>query len=358
MAKDDSARRKSARGASARGEARDDEERPRRRPRDDDDDDEEEDRPRRRRARDDEEDEDRPRRRPRDEDEDEDEDERPRRRRPTREEEDEDEPRRKRRPRDEDEDEDSDEGDDDRPRKGSTRKKWEKVHLGLGFSIAAAAMLLGAVAGVVLSQVLFLIAGLLDWVAMLDIGLTLAQIGVGLYVFMEVPAVVGFALFLNTPNKKGAFPLAIVTLVIGAINLLVRIIFLVLPFLDQGSSGFGFAAIGVAGLIFLILGDAEFILFPLYMKAVMLSMRDRYLAESTNIPIALACGEIGFKIALAFIVSVKIVRGEGGVSMIATILGLVLLAVLTFFALSYLKTILAIRKRVATKLPAREDDMP
>lgn len=354
MAKDDSARR-------GKGSARDDDEdRPRRRPRDDEDDeDEEEDRPRRRRARDEEEDEDRPRRRPRDDDDEEEEEDRPRRRRPSRDEDDE--PRRKRRPRDEDEDDDEDseeEEDEDKPRKGPTRKKWEKVHLGMGFSIAYAAMVLGFIACIALSQVLVLVAGFLAWAALAEMAGVLVLIAALLFIGWEIPAVVGCALFLNTPNKRGTLPFAIASLVIGSINLLVRIIFIVLPLLDQGMGGMSVAAFSVAALILLIVGDAEFIIFPFYMKATMNVLRDKYLAESTNIPIALACGEIGFKIVLVFVVSVKTVRGEGGVGMVATILGVVWLLVMLFFALSYLKTILAVRRRVATKLPPPSEDMP
>lgn len=352
MAKDDSARRGRARKDD------DDENRPRHRPRDDEEDeDEEEDRPRRRRARADEEDEDRPRKRRReDEDDEEEEEERPRRRRPSRDEDEE--PRRKRKPRDED-DEDSDEEDDeDKPRKGATRKKWEKVHLGLGFSIANAAMVLGFVACLAAAQVLVLLGGLLEVSFFLEIANILLLILAILFIGWEVPAVVAFSLFLNTPNKKGALPFAIVCLVIGVINLTVRIVFIVLPLLDEGMAGMSFAAVSVAAVILLILGDAEFIIFPFYMKAVMNTLRDKYLAESLNIPIALACGEIGFKIILAFVIKVKTVRGEGGVGMVATVLGVVWLLAMLFFALSYLKTIIAVRKRVGTKLPAPEEDMP
>lgn len=339
MAKDDSARRR-----SARGKDRDDEDRPRRRPRDEEDDDEAEDeRPRRRRARDEEE-----------------VDERPRKRKPRRDEEDEDEPRRKRRPRDDDDEDDSDDGEDDedKPRKSATRKKWEKVHLGLGFSIANAAMLLGAMGCVILAVALIILAGILSWDGLVSISNMLMMVGGVLYLGMEIPAVVSYSLCLNTPNKRGTLPLAIISLVIAVIKVVSLIILFVLPILDQGVTSANIGAIGAAGWIVFILGDVEWIIFPFYMKAAMLILRDKYLSESTNIPIALACGVIGFKIVLAFVVSVKNVRGEGGASMIGTILGAVVFVVMLFFALTYLKAIIAVRKRVATKLPPPSDDMP
>lgn len=335
MAKDNSDFRK---GEARRG-IRGDEGRPRRRSRDEDDDEEDEDRPRRR-SRADEEDE---------------EDERPRRR-PSRD--DDDEPRRKRRPRDEDDDEESDEDDEDGgPKKTATQAKWEKVKLGLAFSIANAAMVLGAIASITLSFVLFILAGVLSWEALLQFSNILLLLGFLLYIGMEIPAVVAFSLCLNTPNKKGALPLAIISLVIGVINLIVRIIFLVLPLLDQGVSGITLAGLNIAALIFFVFGDAEWILFAFYMKAAMRTLRDQYLAEGTNIPIALACGVIGFKIALIFIVKVKSVRGEGGIPMIATIFGVVVLLIMLFFALTYLKTIIAVRRRVNMVLP-KSEDMP
>jgi hypothetical protein len=303
-----------------------------------------------------EEDEDRPRRR-RDEEDDEDEEDRPRRKRRD----DDDEARRpKRRPARDEDDEVEEEEDDDEPQLTATQRRWQKVHQGLLVNVIGAALLLASIGCLVLSVVLVILGSLLSWEGLADVAGILAFLGFICFIGKEIPSIVGYGFCLNAPNKKGTLPLAITSLVIGSVSMVAFIFFILLPLLDRGASEGvgtgGFVGGGVAGILFLLFSFSEWIVFPLYLKAVCQVLKDQYLDQAVNIPIALACGVIGSTVTLTFVTSVKLVRGEGGAKFIFAILfGLVLLIML-FFAISYLKAILAVRTRVASTLPKATEE--
>lgn len=298
----------------------------------------------------------RPRKRP------EDEEDRPRRR-PSRDDDDEEEERRqrKRRPRDEVDDEDDEEIEEEetRPRLTATQRRWEKVAQGLLLNVIAASLLLGAIGALVLSVVLIILGGMLSWEDLASFAQMLTFLGFICFVGKEIPAAIGYGFCLKTPNKKGALGLAITCLVISCTSLAAFVMFIILPLLDRGMAGAalgtgGFAG-GLAGIIFLVVSFTEWIIFPLYLKAVSQILKDAYQDQACNIPIALACAVIGATIILVFVTAVKLVRGESGAGMIfAVLFGLVLLIML-FFSLTYLKAILAVRMRVARMLPGGDE---
>lgn len=378
MAKDDGTTSPDA-GRPRRKGIRGDDQRPRKRPRPVDDEEEDDDRPRRRRSRQDEDDEveDRPRKRPRPvvDDEDDEEDERPRKRR-SRVEDQDDEPRsRRRRPRDEDVDEDQEEEDeegeedeeeaDDKPRKGSTLDRWQKVRKGLAFNVAAAAMLLAHVGAWILGFAVTALSKLLGWPEAEQMAFYVLGLGGLLYLAMQLPAVVGYGFSLITPNKKGTRALAIVCLTVGSINLVFRITIVIVAVLARSSAARGSDDLGISliwndlgisliWIFFIFVGETEWILFLFYLKSVCLALKDRYQHQACNIPIALACTVIGLKLIMLLVMRIKLTRSEGGADMIGLGLTVLVLLVMFFFAMTYLKAIIAVRRRVPALPPPEE----
>jgi hypothetical protein len=248
--------------------------------------DEEDDRPRRRR---DEEAEDRPRRR-RDEDDDYDED-RPRRRRRDGEDDyDDDRPRRRRRDEDDDYDDDRprrrrrDEDDDydDRPRKKAPAyrpmDRWPKVQIGILIVAIAACVLTAAWAADLIGDLLVLIAlivavsggGGAGWG---DTGLVFMKIGVIVGVLGAVGGLVGYVFNVFVPNKRGATGLAIAVLAMGVVELVLNIIFKVIPVFSPLFSPFGDprgsqVVAFIFNLVYWLVFGAQFVLLYLLMANI------------------------------------------------------------------------------------------
>jgi hypothetical protein len=279
-------------GRRGRAEDEDVEARPARpRSRREDDYEEEEDRPRRpKRREDDYEEEGRPRRARRREEDDEDDRDRPRRRGDRSEEE---------------------EDDYDRPRRQgmSVRKKWGFVRLGLLLVFIAACVLAGAALLIAVANLLFMIS----IIAQKDIGLSafkvIVRIGHGIAFCAALTAIVGYVFCVFVPNKFGTLALAITTLVLGGVNLVVHILFRIVPmFKTRQVFGMQFDDIAslfmpgaaltesqagafILSLFVVLLLGAELILFPIFLWAVCRAAKDRWYGGSC-IGVAILAGVV------------------------------------------------------------------
>jgi hypothetical protein len=109
-----------------------------------------------------------------------------------------------------------------------------------------------------------------------------------------VGLLIGYVFLLFAPNRGGSLPLAIAVLVLGGVNLVLGVIFKVIPaFKTVGAGGFAFSAAGggeVGALIFAVavhlLFGAEFIVFPLFMRAISQQLGLRSSGWTINILLA------------------------------------------------------------------------
>jgi len=351
------------RRSSARDEDEDD--RPRkRRSRDDDNDDD--DRPRSRRGRDDddEDDDDRPRKRRSRDDDDEDDDDRPRSRRSRDDDDDDDYDRPRKRSRDRDDDDD----DYDRGRrKRGGGNPWGKVRLGMLFEFITSGMLIGYSGCMLLGTLMMLLAIVARSGGMLDFGFVLFKIGMVLYVALQAPAVTGYVFTVFTPNKKGALGLGITSLVLGAVNLVIKIVFFMVPFFGTHGDfgGMGGPGIGGAGMLpmvstgsiamaiilmilFVILLDSEYVLYPLYLRAVSQQLKERWLEGGCIRAMGFACGVIGAKLIL-ILLTIVVGSSRGGPSpamgYVMIFLAICVMGVMLAFAIMYMKVIGEVKSR-------------
>jgi hypothetical protein len=353
------------RKSSARDEE-EDEDRPRKRRSRDDDDEEDEDRPRKRRSRDDddEDDEDRPRKRRSRDDDDEDDEDRPRKRRSRDDDDDEDdEDRPRRRGRDRDDDDDEDDYDRPRRKKGGGGSPWPKVRVGLLLETINAFILIGHAGVMLLAFVLVLLALVARSAGMGEFSDVLTKIGVGLYVAFQFPAVAGYVFTIFTPNKKGAMALGITVLVLGCINLVLKILFFLVP-LFGSTRGMGGGGLGGAGMmpsisagsvavaimliiLIIILLDSEWIIYPLYLRAVSKQLKERWLEGGCIRALGFACGVIGAKLIM-IIMTLTLARGNIGLGIIYTIviLSIIVYGVLLAFSILYVKVIQEVKSRI------------
>jgi phage FluMu protein Com len=346
---------------SSRDEDEDD--RPRKRRSRDEQEDEEDDRARsRRRDYDDEDEEDRPRKRRSRDDDDEDEDDRPRSRRRRDEEEDDedyDRPRKRSRDRDYEEEDDYDRG---RRRKGGG-SPWPKVRVGLMLNSISAGMLAGYAGLMFLGLLMVFIAGRAASLGMLRFAGVLILIGFMLFFALQVLSVTAYVFFLFTPNKKGSFGLAITSLILGGINLVLKLL-MVLSILgaDMGGPGIGGPGMGGPGLpppifgrsaslavaimlmiLVLLLLDSEWIIVPLYLRAVCKTIKDRYSEGGCLQALGFACGAIGSQL-LAILLTLT-ARSEA-MFWITFFLMLIAYGILLAFAIIYMRVNLAVRANV------------
>jgi hypothetical protein len=334
------------------------------------------------------EDEDRPRRRSRDEDYEErprrsradDYDDRPRRSRDRDRDRDEDDDDRPRRGRGRDRDRDDEEEDDDRIRRrkgGGKMASWPKVRVGLLLNAIAAGMQIG-VAGMGLLWLLFWFVGFLaNSEGMGKAGIIFAQITMYLWCLLQIPAVVGYVFSLFAPNKNGSLGLAITTLAIGGVALIFKLWMLV-NLINAGSGGVGGPGAGggggmgvgpmgmmpmmspsqakVAAIILLILYCllfySEWVIFSLYLRAVALTVKERWLAGGCLGLMGLACGVGGVNILLwILILSILNVTSPspGNIKVvfwIGEITGIIWFGMMLGFAIWYMRTILQMRNSV------------
>ncbi len=343
---------------------------PRRRPREDDDD-----RPRRRRDEEsrDRESHDRESRRDREDFNFEEGPPRPRRReaadddRPARRRDDDDRPRRR-----EEEDDDY-----DRPRRASARDKWPKVRVGLLLNFIAAAVLIGH-AGVSLGSSLFAYLGLLTMsLGMLQVSFHISAIGMFLYFVLQIPNVVGYVFNLFTPNKHGTLGLAIANLVLGGINLVLKVIFVLIPMFQLfriggrqgmgvmggglgmfggfgmgGAMGGSIAAAIIIGILVILLLDSEWIVFPIFLRSVGLATKDRDAAGGAMPPMFMACGVIGMKLLMILLVLGLVgsaPRAAGGAAAwghIMMILNIATYGLMLGFAIMFMRSIGTVRNSI------------
>jgi hypothetical protein len=349
------------------GRDEDEDDRPRKR-RSRDEDEEEEDRPRSRRGRDDDEDDDdRPRRRRSRDDDDQDDEDRPRSRR-GRDDDDEDEEYdrpRKRRSRD---DEDEDEEYDRRRRRKSGGSPWGKVRIGMLFEFITSGMLIGYSGCMLLGTLMILLAILARSIGMLDFGGVLFKIGMVLYVALQAPAVTGYVFTVFTPNKRGALGLGITSLVLGAVNLVIKIVFFMVPFFGQGGMGGPGPGGGIAGagimpmvgvnsvamaiilvILFIILLDSEYVLYPLYLRSVSQQLKERWLEGGCIRAMGFACGVIGSKLILVLLTLIIGSSSRGGPSpamgYVIIFLAICVMGVMLAFAIMYMKVIGEVKSR-------------
>ena len=349
------------RKSSARDEDEDD--RPRNR-RDRDDDEEDDDRPRSRRGRDDddEDDDDRPRKR-RSRDDDEDDDDRPRSRR-SRDDDDDDDDYDRPRKRSRDRDDDDDDYDRGRRRK-SGGSPWPKVRVGLLLEFINSCMLIGHAGVMLLAFLMALLALVARSGGMGQFSDVLIKIGTGLYVAFQFPAVAGYVFTIFTPNKKGALALGITVLVLGSINLVLKILFFLVPLFatrEFGGPG-GAPGLGGAGvmpsisagsvavaimliILIIILLDSEWIIYPLYLRAVSQQLKERWLEGGCIRAMGFACGVIGAKLIM-IIMTLTMLRGNIGMGIIymLIILSAIVYGVLLAFSILYMKVIGEVKSR-------------
>ena len=337
-------------------------ERPRKRRRDEEEDDEDE-RPRSRRRRDEEDDEEdeRPRKRRRDEDED-DEDDRPRRARARDEDDDEDDdrPRRRRARDDDDEDDDDDRG---RRRKAKKSNPWPKVRVGLLLNLIAAGILIGYGGLMVVATILSLIGILAESRGVLDTAGVIFQIATVLFVVLEFPGLAGYILSIFTPNKKGALPMAITATSLGGINLVLKIIFFMVPLFSREGraiSGFGSMpslggnmSIAVVILLLLVIMAvlwSEYVIYSLYLRSLAKQLKEKWLEQDSLKVLGFACGVAGAHVIIPLI-SFLIMRNAGpasgkGLLYLLVFLQLALYAVTTVFAILCMRYIQQVRSRI------------
>ncbi len=369
-----------------RRRSRDDEydDEPRRRPRDDDEP--------RRRPRDEYED-DEPRRRPRDEYEDDE----PRRRRP-RDDDYDDEPRR--RPRDEREDEeesrrkrrrDEDDYDDNRAARRREREAWAKVRIGLILQTVTGWIYTGASGAMTLAFFLVLFVLIIrTGVGILKVSEVLIWIGVILYFALQITAVIGYVFSLFAPNKNGALALSITCLSLGGLCLILKLIFILIPLIGSGAGmmiggpgpgpggpgpggpGLGgpgpgmvpFAPGSVAAaiiivILYIMVLDAEYVMYPFYLRAVSKTLKDRYLASGWNMPMIMACVATGVKILVLMVVIIMIgsVRTPGvGIVYFLAILPLLIFGTCLAFGLVYVRYVLQVMGNLQYGGPRRDRD--
>lgn len=283
----------------------------------------------------------------------------------------------RRRPRD-DYDDDFDEAPRRRPRDDydddydRPRRKWgdwTKVQVGLLLEGITGGMLIGY-AGLMLLAILFVLIWTLaaspqnPSFGLLRAGVTMAGIAMIIYFLLQIPAVVGYVFSLFARNKNGAVALAITSLSLGGVNLLLKIFFVLIPAfrafgvdpMRGAGPSLGGPEIRLGGpavtiiltILVLLLFDSEYIIYPLYLRAVGLTVKDRSLAGSAMMPLILACVVIGMKLLLMILaLSVGAARGGGqAMAYIILILGIITWGLTLGFALVYMRTALSARGSV------------
>jgi hypothetical protein len=203
------------------------------------------------------------------------EDDRPRGRRDRRDEEDDydDRPRRGR-GRD---DYDEEDYDDDRPRRRRPpvrRPKWHLVRVGLLIVSIGACVLAGGYAVHMISDLLLVIALAGKKAGPASAFVTVEKVARVIMYLAAVGMVVGYVFGIFAPNKNGAMPLGIVVLALGGINLILRLIFWLLPIF-----GSGVRSHVAVEIVFELVYVAELILFLLFLRAVALCFKDRWFAQ-------------------------------------------------------------------------------
>jgi hypothetical protein len=323
--------------------------------------DEEEDRPRGRRRDEDEAYEERPRSRRRDEGEEYEERPRARRRDEEEDEEDYDRPRGRRRDRDE-------EGEEREERRPSRpRDKWPKVRIGLLLNFISSAILIGASGFMCLAVLLFVIGMIARSLGLLQAVEVPLKIGIILYFILQMPAVAGYVFTIFTPNKNAALPLGITALSLGAINLVLKLLMVISMFggprgLDMGPADPGMLAMGIRGavavmvivsILVLAVLCSEWIIFPLYLRAVGFTLKDRYAAGGAMPPMFMACAILALWIVfiiLSTIVMGSAMRGAGGGGeawlYIFSFLALIIFGLTTGFAVMFMRAIGGIRSAI------------
>jgi hypothetical protein len=196
-----------------------------------------------------------------------------------------------------------------RPAGMSTRKKWGFVRLGVLLVFIGACALCAFGGLQVISDLLFMIS----MMASKDIGMgafkVIMRIGHGLALAGGITALVGYVFFIFVPNKNGTFPLAITLLALGGVNLIVNILFRLVPMFKSHPFGLDFVPIVFPGaalsdspagalilsiLAILFLG-AEFIIAPLFFMAVSRAIKSRYLGGSWIVVLIMGCVTAGLQ---------------------------------------------------------------
>jgi hypothetical protein len=114
-----------------------------------------------------------------------------------------------------------------------------------------------------------------------------------LWMGAAIAVIVGYSFLLFFPNKNSSLGLTIAALVIGSINLIVQIVFKIIPLFSDGSGflGFGFGSFGFGGSVvepLLKIGlmeglfIAEMVLVALTMIAVNKQLKDRFNLQSAK----------------------------------------------------------------------------
>jgi hypothetical protein len=185
-----------------------------------------------------------------------------------------------------------DEGGDPGDSSGRSSGRWAKVRVALLIVAIAGCGLAAAQVCQILAD-LFLALALSSGSGGGAIGV-FTKIGVITGTTAAVGLLVGYVFLLFGPNREGSLPLAIAVLGLGGVNLVLGVIFKVIPaFKTVGAGGFAYSAAGggeVGALIFAVavhlLFGAEFIVFPLFMRAIGKQLGSRSSGWTINILLA------------------------------------------------------------------------
>jgi hypothetical protein len=205
----------------------------------------------------------------------------------------------------------ADDYEEDRPRRGRPRDEedaqdwprnrggptaWGKVRIALLVVAIAGCGLAAAQACQILAD-LFLVLALAKGSGGGAIGV-FTKIAIITALVAGAGIIVGYVFCLFAPNRKGALPLAITALSLGGVNLVLGIIFKVIPaFKTEGAAGFMFAAAGggeagalILALFLHLLYAGEFVTFPLFMRALAGQLAEAGRARAWMINVFLAGG--------------------------------------------------------------------
>ncbi len=246
---------------------------------------------------------------------------------------------------------------------GGWAPKWDLVAVGFLIVFIAACISGGAQAFLVLHDLLMFMGLLAKSISLFEVALALVKIAaVGAFV-ASIPMAVGYVFCLFVPTKHGALGLAIALLALGVVNLVMGLVFKLLPLFERNFLEFAFAFYGrdtgdrVLILFVHLLVAAELILLALYMRALCLNAKDKGRAQECQNLVYFAAGYAGARL---FDFILQLVASNATSSVMAYVYLLVRLLIdgaLAFVLVMYLRVIFdrrdMVRFRLARKSAAR-----
>ncbi len=195
------------------------------------------------------------------------------------------------------------------------------------------------------------------------------------FTILEILTVVGCVFAIFTPNKKGTLAFAITALSLSGVALIVKIIWFLVPYFNDGGQAYGLmqgfvglADVGggfrgfsialppgvtsgkgmviVLQILFFSVIFSVFIIYPLYLRALARQLKERYLEGGCIRALGFASGALGAKIIvviLLFAISGEIGKG---VLILLCILRMAASGAVIAFGIMYMGILKEMRSRV------------